>query len=519
MLRIGLGIATSVQSQAMGVPSVAACVYEGVSRSRRLEGIVLPCASPLAHYQTDKASKKLQNLLRRRMRTCDLVLDVPVQLRRSLDLKTPVISLDMGELALGAGYYVIQAGAFRSADAIIVSCNADAEIYKRLVQPPRLHLRVVPFAIDTQFWNVGESSRGAYARSLFGLGEKQKVLVYAGRIIPTKNVHLLLHVLHSVRRHTGEDVVLCLCGPTSERGYFQNLRTLSDEVGITHAVRWMGVLPTYELRKLYSTADIFVTMTTHPDENFGFAPVEAMACGLPVVASAWGGLKDTVLEGETGFTVRTVLTEGGVRVFWRDAVRHIVNLLGDSKLLTQVQYRAGAMVRSQYSLDKFSRRLERLCEQIVRRSQGNANEPVVMRFLPDVVRYNLHLLACNRFHMRADSESVEQMRKHFGSLYRLIAGAYCQMSAEQVELFLDSRVYGLAPREELSEYLVGIRDKVGLGTPAWKAAGSIIQRISGSPNAVPVRQLGVDTKLPAQQILEACRLLLNTGVIGVGEVD
>jgi glycosyltransferase involved in cell wall biosynthesis len=127
-------------------------------------------------------------------------------------------------------------------------------------------------------------------------------------------------------------------------------------------------------------------MTTHPDENFGFAPVEAMACGLPVVASAWGGLKDTVLEGETGFTVRTVLTEGAVRVFWRDAVRHIVNLLGDSKLLTQVQYRAGAMVRSQYSLDKFSRRLERLCEQIVRRSQGNANEPVVMRLLPDVVR-------------------------------------------------------------------------------------------------------------------------------------
>ena len=52
-----------------------------------------------------------------------------------------------------------------------------------------------------------------------------------------------------------------------------------------------------EVREFYNIADVAINLTLHHDENFGLAQVEAMACGLPVVGSLWGGLKDTIRDG------------------------------------------------------------------------------------------------------------------------------------------------------------------------------------------------------------------------------
>ena len=55
--------------------------------------------------------------------------------------------------------------------------------------------------------------------------------------------------------------------------------------------------------RAWAAADIFVSMADNHQETFGLTPVEAMACGLPVIASDWNGYRDTVRHGETGWLV------------------------------------------------------------------------------------------------------------------------------------------------------------------------------------------------------------------------
>src|SRR5262245_46869110 len=79
------------------------------------------------------------------------------------------------------------------------------------------------------------------------------------------------------------------------------LRRVAAEEGVAGAVTFVGSRRRDELRLYYAAADVFVTTPWY--EPFGITPVEAMACGRPVVGAAVGGIKATVRDGETGFLV------------------------------------------------------------------------------------------------------------------------------------------------------------------------------------------------------------------------
>jgi glycosyltransferase involved in cell wall biosynthesis len=79
------------------------------------------------------------------------------------------------------------------------------------------------------------------------------------------------------------------------------LRALAAELGVLDQVRFVGRRQPDELHLWYAAADVAVTTPWY--EPFGLTPLEAMACGAPVIGSRVGGIAFTVADGETGFLV------------------------------------------------------------------------------------------------------------------------------------------------------------------------------------------------------------------------
>jgi D-inositol-3-phosphate glycosyltransferase len=79
------------------------------------------------------------------------------------------------------------------------------------------------------------------------------------------------------------------------------LMSLSRSLDVEKSVHFTGQRPRDQLRYYYGAANVFVTTPWY--EPFGITPVEAMACGTPVVGTAVGGIKSTVVDGVTGYLV------------------------------------------------------------------------------------------------------------------------------------------------------------------------------------------------------------------------
>jgi glycosyltransferase involved in cell wall biosynthesis len=90
----------------------------------------------------------------------------------------------------------------------------------------------------------------------------------------------------------------CSSSATPELGA---IRQLATELGIADRVLCVGRRPPATLRHYYSAGD--VTVTTPWYEPYGLTPLEAMACGRPVIGAQVGGIAFTILDGETGFLV------------------------------------------------------------------------------------------------------------------------------------------------------------------------------------------------------------------------
>jgi glycosyltransferase involved in cell wall biosynthesis len=80
--------------------------------------------------------------------------------------------------------------------------------------------------------------------------------------------------------------------------YARRLRALAGTCGVADRVRLVGAVPREEMGRWYRSADVLVAAPWY--EPFGLTPLEAMACGVPVVGTAVGGIKDTVVDGVTG---------------------------------------------------------------------------------------------------------------------------------------------------------------------------------------------------------------------------
>lgn len=181
--------------------------------------------------------------------------------------------------------------------AIVLALSPHTETVIRRLFPaiaPRVRTLLCP--VDTNVF------RPAFPPPLLGEGPgvggvMGLYLLLTARIRdPRKNVDLLLRAFARVRA-ARPDVGLVITGDDP----LQETQALADRLGVRRAVAFRGLAPTAELVRLYQSAALFTLPSLQ--EGLGISALEAMACGVPVVATRSGGPEGIVVEGQTGWLV------------------------------------------------------------------------------------------------------------------------------------------------------------------------------------------------------------------------
>jgi len=190
------------------------------------------------------------------------------------------------------------------ADRIIAECVQDKDDLCTHYNTPEGKIAIIPCGYDPQeLWPI----KKAAARAVLGFAGEQKIVLQLGRMVPRKGIDTAVRGFSRfLQRHEG-DVTLVIVGGASEipdpvlTPEIGRLQNIAREEGITEHVVFRGRAGRSDLKYYYSAADVFVTTPWY--EPFGITPLEAMACGAPVIGSRVGGIKSSVVDGETGYLI------------------------------------------------------------------------------------------------------------------------------------------------------------------------------------------------------------------------
>jgi glycosyltransferase involved in cell wall biosynthesis len=222
----------------------------------------------------------------------------------------------IGARAVSAFYLPLLLGDLRPGDSIVCASQASRTALLRhlahlqdglqaalgVTVPFRGTIAVIPFGVPAERFRP--RPRDA-ARAALALPAAARILLWHGRVdLNNKQdpAPLLLVLRRLLRDHP--DVRLLLSAPAGAGAALVQAR--AAQLGIAgHLIVREGVARE-QVPLLYAASDVALCLSDTIIENFGLTALEAMACGVPVVAADWAGCRDTVVHGDTGLLVPTL---------------------------------------------------------------------------------------------------------------------------------------------------------------------------------------------------------------------
>lgn len=207
--------------------------------------------------------------------------------------------------------FEIEEKAMREASAIIAECPQDREDMINYYNANPDKITIIPAGFDpNEFYPIDK----LLCRMVLDLNPKELIILQLGRIVKRKGIDNVIASLLILRKKFRIKGRLLIVGGDSDvpngriTPEIQRLRRIAKQKGVTDFVQFTGRRGRDTLKYFYNAADVFVTTPWY--EPFGMTPLEAMACGTPVVGSNVGGIKYTVLDGKTGYLVNSNDPEG-----------------------------------------------------------------------------------------------------------------------------------------------------------------------------------------------------------------
>jgi glycosyltransferase involved in cell wall biosynthesis len=251
---------------------------------------------------------------------------------------------------IGAGRLGASTGPIPTANIVFCSEALASQFAERGINPG--NSEVIHLGIPLDDFVSADSTPGGRDST-----DESNRLLFVGRIGPEKGLLTLIEALSKVRTHHGfQRATLTIAGKISDHSFGVELEGAIAEARLGPNVHIVGGIPRVELPSLYTTHHLLVLPSTWV-EPFGLVLVEAMACGLPVLAPDRGGPAEIVHDGYNG----TLFKAGDPR----DLADKIERCLSNPERVTALAKTARSEVAGRFSVSVQARKLASYLARLV----------------------------------------------------------------------------------------------------------------------------------------------------------
>ncbi len=270
---------------------------------------------------------------------------------------------------LGGGYDFslwIEKTALEMADAIVAVSGETKRDIERLFEVDPNHVRVIHNGIDLEEYRRVDSTD---ALKRHGINPDEPYLLFVGRITRQKGIVYLVRAIQFMT--PGFQIVLCAGAPDTPEIAIEMQKAIEQAKSERSDIIWIEeMVDRNAVVELYSHAAVFCCPSIY--EPFGIINLEAMACGTPVVASAVGGIKEVVVDRETGFLVpleqmkESPFEPLNPEKFSRDLAGKINQLMNDRRLREKFGKAGRKRVEEKFSWSTIAQKTKALYETLKR---------------------------------------------------------------------------------------------------------------------------------------------------------